>query len=186
MIVDCSTACVEEMGELVCNQGCNGGWMWSAMTDIMGWGGLETEEAYPYTSGEGASGPCKMDNSTNTLLAKISNYTCIGTNETIMAVNLVSRGPLSIAMNSTLLDDYDYGIIDPYFPDYECSGAWLDHALLIVGYGTESSVLGDTPFWIVKNSWGEDWGENGYFRIYRGDGVCGINNAVTCAILADS
>ena len=68
----------------------------------------------------------------------------------------------------------------------ECCGSKIDHAVLIVGYG-EDSIQG--PFWIIKNSWGTLWGENGYFRIGRdtnsgSDGVCGINVYVTYPIIS--
>jgi len=57
----------------------------------------------------------------------------------------------------------------------------LDHAVLLVGYGVEpkSFLKKETPYWIVKNTWSEKWGENGYFRIERNTGRCGINTAVT-------
>jgi aminopeptidase C len=55
----------------------------------------------------------------------------------------------------------------------------LDHAVLMVGYGNDDS----NAYWIVKNSWGTKWGESGYFRILRGQGACGINTAVTTAVV---
>merc|ERR1712123_534217 len=58
--------------------------------------------------------------------------------------------------------------------DRFCSGT--DHAVTVVGYGSE----GGQDFWLVKNSWGADWGENGFIRLKRGVGMCGIGeNMVT-------
>jgi len=178
MIVDCSHACCEVEGEASCNSGCDGGWMWTAMTDVIAWGGVNTEEEYPYV-GEDES--CKMNN--QTLQAPAKNYTCVGTDEGQIAAFLVATGPLSVALNADLVEDYTSGIIDPWFPSEECDPTTLDHAVLIVGYGVDDTFGFDTPYWIVKNSWGADWGENGYFRMYRGDGCCGINNAVTCIVM---
>lgn len=50
----------------------------------------------------------------------------------------------------------------------------MNHAVTIVGYSNDGET---TPYWIVRNSWGADWGEKGYIRIaiQEGDGVCGIN-----------
>jgi len=179
LIVDCSTGCTMVEGQAVCNSGCDGGWPWSAMFDIISWGGLETEDEYPYV---GVDETCAKNS--KELVAPLKNYTCLGTDEGQMATFLYQNGPLSVALDADLVEDYDSGIIDPWFPSEECDPTSLDHAVLLVGYGVESDVFGSTPFWIVKNSWGADWGENGYFRIYRGDGVCGINNAVSSAILA--
>jgi C1A family cysteine protease len=46
----------------------------------------------------------------------------------------------------------------------------MNHALVIVGYGTENGI----DYWKVKNSWGESWGDNGYLKIKRNDNMCGI------------
>ncbi|CAF3296494.1 unnamed protein product [Rotaria sp. Silwood2] len=84
-------------------------------------------------------------------------------------------GPLSAALNAEQLQFYHEGIFNPPV----CNPKTLNHAVLLVGWGQE----GSTPYWIVKNSWGVNWGEHGYFRILRGNGTCGINTQVTTAIL---
>lgn len=80
---------------------------------------------------------------------------------------LAAVGPVSVAINGDLLQLYNSGIFD----DSSCSKI-LDHAALVVGYGVDN----DTSYWIVKNSWGSDWGEDGYFRIMRGKDLCGISS----------
>lgn len=85
-------------------------------------------------------------------------------------------------MDATILETYSSGVIDPWFRS-ECDPTQLDHALVIVGYGSESSWFGTLNYWIIRNSWGEDWGEQGYFRIARGYGTCGLNNAVSAVIM---
>ena len=69
-------------------------------------------------------------------------------------------------MNASWLKFYKSGISNPPF----CSNE-LNHAVLLVGFGVENAK----KYWIVKNSWGAKWGENGYFRIIRGSGKCGVN-----------
>jgi len=172
-IVDCSHGCVLEDGQQVCNEGCNGGWPWSAMEDVISWGGLETEDAYPYTA---TTDTCtKQVNLTHN--DPIKNYTCLSgpdlANETVMAAFVAANGPIAIAMDATLLQSYSKGIIKPDLLRH-CSKTQLDHAIVIVGYGSE----GSEDFWIVRNSWGATWGEDGYFRIIRGKGACGINAGV--------
>lgn len=48
----------------------------------------------------------------------------------------------------------------------------VNHAVLAVGYGT----LNGMDYWLIKNSWGATWGDNGYFRMQRGANMCGIIN----------
>ena len=57
-------------------------------------------------------------------------------------------------------------------------------AVLMVGFGTEKDLFSTKPYWKIKNSWGKKWGEDGYFRIHRGAGTCGINTQVTTVVLA--
>ena len=80
--------------------------------------------------------------------------------------------PLSVCLDAVLLNSYGSGIINAN----SCYRGYVTHAVTMVGYGTEKGV----DYWLVKNSWGTRWGENGYFRIAReikddaNYGVCGI------------
>lgn len=174
-LVDCSHGCITHMGNRVCNQGCGGGWQFVAFADMATLGGVPTEAAYPY---HGTDGTCK----TFTPVARVTNYTCItpmdgsGADEADMAAYLVQHGPLAMAMDVSAISSYISGVYNPS----SCSKTALDHALLIVGYGTVNGL----DYWTIKNSWGASWGEKGYFRLLRGSNKCGVANAVSSAILA--
>jgi len=180
-LVDCSQGCSDEYQYgPVCNQGCDGGWQWNAFFDVLSWKGVMRETDYPYTAEDGS---CARDQTKT--LSPIKNYTCLsqynvtgGDSEDQMAAYLVQNGPISVALNADLLMSYDSGIINPSSDD-DCDPTELDHALLIVGYDVDSTT--NTPYWIIKNSWADSWGEQGYFRIVRGKGACGLNNAVSSA-----
>uniref|UniRef100_A0A6P7GR60 Digestive cysteine proteinase 3-like n=1 Tax=Diabrotica virgifera virgifera TaxID=50390 RepID=A0A6P7GR60_DIAVI len=79
-------------------------------------------------------------------------------------------GPVSMALNSSPLDFYAGGIVDG-----NCDPEAIDHGVLIVGYGSENGE----DYWIVKNSWGSSFGENGFFRIKRGVNQCGLTYEVS-------
>ncbi|OON19685.1 papain family cysteine protease [Opisthorchis viverrini] len=133
-------------------------------------GGLELRSDYPYT---GKDGICYMDQSK--FVAYVNGSTRLPWCEKTQAKSLKEIGPLSSGLNAVLLQLYKRGIMRPRW----CNPAELNHAVLTVGYGMEHRM----PYWIVKNSWGKRFGEKGYFRIYRGDGTCGINRAVTTAVV---
>ena len=78
-------------------------------------------------------------------------------------MTLLQKGPVTVAADSTNWRGYSSGILDEPNKDVYT----LNHAVVIVGYGEENGV----PYWTIKNSWGEFWGENGYIRIKRYSGV---------------
>jgi len=164
-LVDCDHECMKYEGESVCDEGCNGGLMPNAMQYIIVNKGLDTEATYPY---EGSTDTCSFKLSN--VGATITNWTMISQNETQMAAYLYEHGPISIAADAQEWQFYIGGVFDG-----PC-GTSLDHGILIVGYGSEIDWLGfEIDYWWVKNSWGSDWGLDGYLMIQRGVGECGLN-----------
>lgn len=108
-------------------------------------------------------------------IAKIVNWTTISSDENEIAMTLIANGPLSVLMDASTLSFYHKGIYNPSV----CNPTTLNHAVLLVGFGEDNGI----DYWIVKNSWGTKWGEDGYFRIARGVNKCGIATGVTTAIM---
>jgi len=173
-LVDCDHHCMQYEGESVCDAGCDGGLMPNAYMYVIGNGGIDTENSYPY---QGEDNTCSFK--TSNIGAKFSSWTMVSGNETQMAAYMYANGPVSIAVDAELWQFYIGGVFD--FP---WCGESLDHGVLIVGYGVETDWF-DEPldFWTIKNSWGEDWGEDGYIRVERGNGECG-DNLFPCSIIA--
>lgn len=85
-------------------------------------------------------------------------------------------GPISVALNFDFGKDY----VDGIYNSESCPKNSPNHAALLVGYGTENG----TAYWTLKNSWGTDWGEHGYFRVVRDINVCGIANYAMFPVIA--
>jgi len=184
-----------------------GGWPYMAFQYLIKQGGIEKDSDYPYCSGGGGKPgtcfPCQPPgfNKTlcgmdyppwcNTTCAKnldkskfvpglqLEDWRAVPENETVMAELLMKVGPFSIALNASPLMFYTSGVFDPFV----CNPKELDHAVLMTGWGVHKGYFKTKPYWIIKNSWGPKWGINGYFWILRGKGKCGVNTAVTTAVL---
>jgi len=86
----------------------------------------------------------------------------------------------AVAINARYMQTYMGGVSCPYI----CSRK-LDHGVLLVGYGSGAGAdTKEKPYWIVKNSWGETWGENGYYKICRGQNICGVDSMVSAVAAA--
>ena len=157
-LVDCS----KKYG----NMGCRGGLMDNAFRYVFD-NGLCSEEDYPYT---GSDDKCNSNNCQS--VVKISNCFDVPSENELALKEAVSEQPVSVAIeaDTRVFQMYSSGVLTS-----EACGTNLDHGVLVVGYGTENNI----PYWLVKNSWGNTWGENGYVKIQRSDnesskGTCGI------------
>ncbi|KAH6557975.1 hypothetical protein KP509_1Z083600 [Ceratopteris richardii] len=152
------------------NFGCNGGLPSQAFEYIRYNGGLDTEDSYPYTA---TDGECKFTTDTvGVQVYDVVNITMGAEDELKEAVGLVR--PVSVAFE--VVDGFRFFKSGVYTSDTcESSPQSVNHAVLAVGYDVDD---GGVPYWIVKNSWGSDWGIEGYFNMEMGKNMCGI---ATCA-----
>merc|ERR1712241_104423 len=158
------------------DHGCNGGLPENAYKVLVEMGGLETETDYEY---DGKDEKCHFEKSK--VKATITGGISLPKNETQMAQWLFKNGPISVGLNAAAMQFYYGGISNPF--RFLCNPEDLDHGVLIVGFGVHVTKYTKRvqPYWIIKNSWGTGWGEDGYYRLFRGDGVCGINQMATSA-----
>uniref|UniRef100_A0A803M8M5 Uncharacterized protein n=1 Tax=Chenopodium quinoa TaxID=63459 RepID=A0A803M8M5_CHEQI len=151
------------------NFGCNGGLPSQAFEYIKYNGGLDTEEAYPYT---GKDGECKFSAQNVGVQVHGSVNITLGAEDELKDAVAFVR-PVSVAFE--VVDGFRF-YKEGVYTSTTCGSAPMNvnHAVLAVGYGVEDGV----PYWIIKNSWGEDWGDNGYFKMEMGKNMCGV---ATCA-----
>ena len=158
-LVECAT------GFQYGSHGCQGGQMEGAFKYLIQNGQCALSE-YPYTSSD--QGSCKSC----TKVAKFDSCSNVKPDDQISLKDAVVQQPVSVAIeaDTRYFQSYKGGIIDS-----PSCGTNLDHGVLIVGYGEENGI----KYWLLKNSWSQSWGEEGYFKILRSDstndpGICGI------------
>lgn len=156
MLLDCA----EGTGNLGCsggNVGITYSWMINNRADLM------EEAAYPYT---GVQSTCMYSGGGSQGIGSYANVVP-GSESDLLAKAAV--GPVTVAIDASLQSFMFYS--GGYYYDPSCSSTALDHAVLVVGWGSEAS--GD--YWLVKNSWGTSWGDGGYIYMARNKGNnCGI------------
>lgn len=158
-LVDCDTNGVD--------QGCEGGLMDDAFKYIIKNHGLTTEDNYPYF---GTNSTCDTKEAANHA-ASIKGYEDVPVNSEEALLKAVANQPVSVAIDagSLTFQFYSSGVFTG-----PCNTN-LDHGVTIVGYGVSDDGI---KYWLVKNSWGEQWGEQGYVRMQRDvaakEGICGI------------
>lgn len=159
-IVDCVTTC----------DGCNGGLMTDAYQYVIDHqdGHFVLDEDYKYT---GKDGNCRFDDCPH--FGTISNFVNIIEGDEDDLFQKVTLGPVAVAIDASTWSFtlYKEGIYDEPL----CSSTNLDHGVGCVGYGVENGV----GYWIVRNSWGKVWGEEGYMKLIRKNNQCGIASMAT-------
>jgi len=108
---------------------------------------------------------------TNFTRVFVDQYSSVSGVDKIMA-EVGTRGPVAAGIDCTVLDYYTGATIT------ETGPSSINHIVSIVGYGTQ----GSTDYWIVRNSWGQYWGEQGHFRIIRNKNALGIEAMVSWAV----
>lgn len=149
------------------SEGCNGGYMEDAFEFVAKKGGLASEEYYPYKANNKT---CKVKKEGHGV-AEIKGYEKVAANSEKALLKAVAHQPVSVYIDAgdSAFQFYSSGIFSG-----KC-GTHLNHAVAVVGYGKDR---GGGKYWIVKNSWGKEWGEKGYMRMKRdiraNEGLCGI------------
>lgn len=157
-LVDCAT------GVSYGSHGCNGGQMEGAFKFIIE-NGQCSLSSYPYTAKDGSCQKCSS-------VAHISSCSDVKPNDQVSMKAAVAQQPVAVAIeaDTRYFQSYSGGILTS-----SSCGTSLDHGVLTVGYGEENGQ----KYWLVKNSWGTTWGDNGYVKIARSEstndaGICGI------------
>lgn len=144
-LVDCA---LEWYGQI--DDGCEGGWMPTAFDWLAENGGAVEEYLYPYYA---VFGTCKRSNPAK---VKVSGWVQINATPDDIKAAIMKYGSLAIAVDANDWGYYGKGV---FKADYVGN---VNHAVNLVGWGTDPTY-GD--YWLVRNSWGPNWGENGYIRL---------------------
>lgn len=155
-LLDCVTDCF----------GCNGGNMIPSFQYVINRqdGHFMRETDYPYV---GQMNTCSYNSAL--AVVSITSVNSVPRDEKSLMAAVSSKGPIAAAVDAShySFQLYSSGIYD----EPSCSSTYIDHGVGVVGYGSE----GQSDYWIVKNSWGSSWGENGYIRMSRNkNNQCGI------------
>lgn len=147
------------------NMGCNGGVTDYAFRYVKEQG-IQPEDSYPYVGTD--TDACKYDATKS--VTKATGWVNIPKgNELALQEAIAKTGPVAVAIDADPItfQMYRKGV----YESSSCSPTEINHAVLAVGYGVEK----DKEYWLVKNSWGENWGDDGYIKIARNkNNMCGI------------
>ncbi|KAG8437892.1 hypothetical protein GDO86_008550 [Hymenochirus boettgeri] len=151
---------VQQLIDCSRNYGCKGGFPWNAFMTVIKLGGLAREDDYQYKA---EKGKC------------LRNTKPVATIQDFVFLQRDEKDFYTLIDPHLYLQYYTKGIIKPSRKN--CDASNVDHEVLIVGFSREEQ------YWILKNSWGENWGENGFFRLHLGSNACGVAEYPVSAIV---
>jgi len=163
-IIDCDTN----------DDGCNGGEPTTAYQYVVSAGGLETDADYPYKAETGPACLANVSLETDPITGYVLAIPQGSTDEIKMANFLATNQPISTAVDASSWSTYSGGILMAS----QC-GQNIDHGVQIVGY----NGLDKNGYWIIRNMWGADWGEDGFIRLQFGMNTCGLTSLPTAPTL---
>lgn len=156
-LIDCAT----DFG----NHGCHYGTVNRALKYIQLTGGIDASATYPL---QGMDMICQFDR--QHVVSRVSGFVGVQVDDEHVLKDAVANvGPISVSVNvrPVYIQFYDRGIVSAI----TCSAHDTNHAMTVIGYGSNDGQ----DFWLIKNSWGMAWGENGFLRLARNQGnLCGI------------
>jgi cathepsin L len=139
--------------------GCNGATAELGFTYVQS-AGIATASDWPYTA---TTGTCNT--AQHTMVATVDGCVkLIENNYTDLLLAVASIGPIAVSVDASRWDSYSKGVYDGCDTEVDYD---IDHAVQLVGYGTDTSYNPPKDYWIVRNSWGASWGENGFIRLLR-------------------
>ncbi|KAF7268185.1 hypothetical protein GWI33_018647 [Rhynchophorus ferrugineus] len=143
--------------------GCYGGVYKDAFAYIVE-NGVETEELYPYVA------KTETCTAAGAPVVNITAYHDISPkSEEDLATLVATNGPVGVSIVADTLKSYQSGVFTGFCVDWTFM---IDHAVAVVGYGTENGV----DYWLIRNSWGTTWGEEGYLKLQRGVNKCAVGH----------
>jgi len=155
------------------DHGCNGGLPFDAIRYVIHSHGIDTEESYPYSAKQGECHFNKSD-----IGATVRHVVRLPSGDEDALQNAVATiGPISVGIDASQpsFQLYKHGV----YKAHHCSSTQLDHGVAVVGYGTENGH----DYYLVKNSWGASWGEEGYIKMPRNQhNRCGIASMAVYAV----
>jgi len=150
------------------DMGCSGGRLPTAWSYLTGTG-IVTDSCFPYGAGSGQAPACAtkcVDGSDFKKYKAKNSYAINGVEN--MQKEIMTNGPVQVAFTVyKSFMSYKSGVYTKHWWEILPEGG---HAVKIIGWGEENG----TPYWLVANSWGTTWGDEGFFKIKRGNNECGI------------